>query len=439
MANPGEQMTQQGTTAATAGRQALTPGRLWGILVLLSVGVMISFIDRTSISAAIADKTFIESFQLSQIDRGTIGSAYFWSYGLCQLFMGWLADRYGVKWLYAVFFAVWCVATALTGFATSFAVLILMRLIIGAAESVSIPASYRWIRDNFDDRRTGTAIGLFTAGNKLGNAIGAPVAAWLIVQYDWQAMFFLTGLVGLIWLIPWITLVPNQKRDRQATAIAVREMRSVTWGAIAASPVVWGSFVVNFCYGYFGFFCATWMPSYLVETRGLSLQASGGYTFLSFAGQALVAILGGWLADRLIAGGRDPIKVRKAFIIGGFLGACTVLLGANATTVPVALFWSVASLSILGFATANLQALCRLALIPRPAVGRVTGVQQVATSLSGGIAASLSGWLLHVSGGYTLPMFMIFVFLALGAATTWLMMQPKWSPKVVEVEDSAAA
>ena len=75
---------------------------------------------------------------------------------------------------------------------------------------------------------------------------------------------------------------------------------------------------------------------------------------------------------------------------------------------------------------------CRLALIPKPAVGRVTGVQQVATSLSGGTAASLSGWLLHISGGYTLPMNVIFLFLVLGAATTWLLMQPKWSPKVVE-------
>ncbi len=441
MASLGDEMTAELKAVvppAKGGPHVLTPARLWGILVLLSVGVMISFVDRTSISAAIADKKFIHSFNLSQIDRGTIGSAYFWSYGICQLFMGWLADRYGVKWLYAAFFLVWCLATAATGFATSFATLIAMRFLIGAAESVSIPASYRWIRDNFDDRRSGTAIGIFTAGNKLGNAIGAPVAAWLIVQYEWQAMFFLTGLVGLIWLVPWVLLVPNDKRDHLAAATTVREMRSVTWRAIAASPVVWGSFLVNFCYGYFGFFCATWMPSYLVETRGLSLEASGGYTFLSFAGQALVAIFGGWFADRLIAGGRDPIRVRKLFIVGGFLGACTVLLGVNAHTVPVALFWVVTSLSILGLATANLQALCRLALIPRPAVGRVTGVQQVATSLSGGAAASLSGWLLHVSGSYTLPMVMIFVFLALGAATTWVMMQPRWSPKIIEEPGAAS-
>lgn len=413
-------------------RAALSDAARWGLLVLVSVGVLIAFIDRTSISSAIADKGFIRDFALTQTDRGTLASAFFWSYGIFQLIMGWIVDRYGVKWPYALFFSCWCAATALTGTATSFATLILMRFIIGAAESIAIPASYRWIRNNFDDGSAGTAVGIFTSGNKLGNAIGAPVAAWLIVHYDWQAMFFFTGVLGLIWLVPWMLFVPNDLPRGAHLAATKQSAASVTWRAIFASPVVWGGLVVNFCYGYFGFFCATWMPSYLVEQRGLSLEQSGVYTFFSFAGVALVAIFGGWAADRMIKRGGDPITVRKGFIVAGFLGACTVLLGATARTLPTALFWNIASLSVLGLATANLQALCRLALIPKPAVGRVTGVHQVATSASGGVTAGLSGWLLHVSGNYNLPMFIIFIFLVIGAATTWFMMKPEWSPKIVD-------
>ena len=74
----------------------------------------------------------------------------------------------------------------------------------------------------------------------------------------------------------------------------------------------------------------TWMPSYLVEQRGLSLQSSGLYTFFSFAGIAIVAVIGGWAADKLIARGGDPVLVRKTFVVAGFAGACTVLLGAYA-------------------------------------------------------------------------------------------------------------
>jgi hypothetical protein len=137
-------------------------------------------------------------------------------------------------------------------------------------------------------------------------------------------------------------------------------------------------------------------------------------------------------ADRLIARGRDAVTVRKAFVVAGFLGACTVLLGANGKSLDVALFWNVFSLSFLGLTTANNLALSRLTLIPAPAVGLVTGVQQVATSLAGGVAASLSGWLLTVSGGYRLPMLVIFVFLLLGAVSTLVLMQPRWAPKIRE-------
>ena len=115
------------------------------------------------------------------------------------------------------------------------------------------------------------------------------------------------------------------------------------------------------------------------------------------------------------------------------MGGCTVLLGAYATTLDMALFWNVFSLSFLGLATANNLALSRLTLIPKQAIGLVTGVQQVATSLAGGVAASLSGWLLHVSGNYELPMMVIFVFLLIGAAATAILLRPEWAPKVTEV------
>ena len=428
----------------TAGAGDVRPQRAakasasWALLILLTIGVMIAFVDRTSISAAIADKGFIHHFSLSSVDRGAVNSAYFWSYGVAQLFMGWLVDRYGVKWPYAIFFFLWCVATAATGLVTGFVALIVMRLLVGAAEAIAIPASYRWIRNNFDESHTGTAVGIFTSGNKLGSAIGAPIAAWLIVNYNWHLMFFFTGAVAVAWLVPWVLMVPSDLPSRAEAVVAKRKAASVSWGSIMASPVVWGGLVVNFCYGYFTFFCVTWMPAYLVEQRHLSLEQSGIYTFFSFAGVALVAVGAGWLADRMIARGGDSIAVRKGFIVAGFIGGCTVLLGVEAQSLNTALFWNVASLSLLGLTTANMQALCRLALIPKVAIGRVTGVQQVATSLSGGVTASLSGWLLYVSGSYVLPMFIILVFLVIGAAATLILMQPKWSPQIVEVKAEPA-
>jgi ACS family D-galactonate transporter-like MFS transporter len=423
-----------GPVADEATTQALW--KRWAILALLAMGALIAFVDRTSISSALAVPHFKQHFHLSNLDRGWINSAFFWSYAALQIPMGWVVDRYGVKVPYTICFVLWCVASALTGLTTSLAALVVMRLIVGAAEAVVVPASYRWIRNNFHEGQSGTAVGLYMLGNKFGPAIGAPVAAWLIVAYDWRAMFFITGAVGLVWLLPWLFMVKNDLPKKVDMAAVHRDASVMPFRNVLASPLVWGTLVVNFCYNYFTFYCMTWMPAYLVEQRGLSLAKMGLYSFFSFAGIAIVALAAGWTADKLIARGGDAVVVRKAFVVAGFLVASTVILGARATNVGEALFWNVASLSGLGLATANNLALCRLTLIPKPAVGIVTGVQQVAVSLAGMVAPILSGWLLDVSGGYQLPMYVIFAFLLLGAVTTLFVLRREWAPKI---PDGAAA
>lgn len=411
-------------------RQPSNAENPWAILVLLALGLLISFVDRTSLSAALADKRFVREFALTSVERGWLNSAVFWSYGLVQMPMGWIVDRYGVKWPYAICFVLWCIAAAATGMVTTLAALIVMRLLIGVAESVVVPATYRYLADNFAETQKGTALGIFSIGGKMGPALGAPIAAWIIVNHSWQAMFIATGLIGLIWLLPWLSMVRNDFPSRAQLAMAKQRASSVPLRNLLVSPVVWGGLVNNFCYSYFAFYCMTWMPAYLVEQRGLSLEKSGLYTFFSFAGIAIVAALAGWGADRIIARGHDAVIVRKCFIVAGFIGGTTVLLGAYAPSLRMALFWNVVSLSLLGLVTANTLALCKLTLIPKQAVGLNTGLQQVAASLAGGVSASLSGWLLHLGGSYKWPMMAIFAFLLIGATSTLVLLQRKWVPKV---------
>jgi MFS family permease len=428
-------IAEEAPAAPAESRSAVASAAPWGILALLTVGVLIAYFDRTSISSALADKSFIAHFEMSDADRGFVGAAFFWSYALMQIPMGWIVDRFGVKYPYAICFALWCVATAATGLMHVVAGLFVMRLIVGLTEAIVTPASYRWIRLNMPETHAGTAVGIFAMGNKIGVAIGAPIAAWLIVTFDWRLMFVISGLAGLVWLIPCMMLVKRDFLAKTEFSAARRKTGQVTFRSIIKAPVIWGAMIVNFCYGYFSFYCMTWMPAYLVEEQGLSLQESGLYTFFSFAGIALVAVVAGWAADRIIARGYDAIITRKVFIVAGFAGASTVLLGAYAHSLEWALFWNVFSLSALGLTTANNLALCKITLIPPPAVGLSVGVQQVAGTLSGGVAAGLSGWLLHTTGSYDAPMMVIVAFLAIGAAACIILLRPKWSPKITQVED----
>ena len=193
--------------------------RRWGIIGLLVLGVVIAYVARSNISVAVVVPEFKRLFHLTDHQRGTLNSAFFWSYAFLQIPAGWLVDRYGVKFPYAIAFLVWSLVSAATALAGSVAQLLALRVMLGVGESVVIPASMRWIRFHFTEKERGLAIGVYMTGTKFGPAIGAPLAAWLIAVYDWRMMFVMLGLGGLIWLIPWLMLcaTTTARSSRPAT------------------------------------------------------------------------------------------------------------------------------------------------------------------------------------------------------------------------------
>jgi MFS family permease len=385
----------------------------WSIVALLTLGVIVAYVDRVNLSVAVIDTGFKSVFQLTARDRGLVTSAFFWSYAALQIPAGWLVDRYGSKRPYAVGYFVWSLLSAGTALATGFSGLFAARLLLGVGEAVMHPASMRWIRFNFAEKERGLAIGVFMAGSKYGPAIGTMLSAWLIQSYGWRAMFLAMGLGGLLWLVPWIVFVKNDAATGERNSGPVD---AVPFGDLLARRALWGTIIGTFCYMYFVYFSLTWLPSYLNEARHLSLASSSLYTTFSFAGMATVGILGGWSADRLIKRGHDAVTVRRAFTIAGFLMASTELVGANTSSLSVALFFSIFSLSGLGLATANYWALTQT-LMPGAAVGRIVGIQNTAASLPGIVAPILTGWLVQRTGTYRSAMWLVFFLLLVGVAS----------------------
>ncbi len=400
----------------------------WSVIALLSLGMIIAYVDRTNLSVALAVPEFKEFFSLTDAQRGNLNSAFFWSYAFLQIPAGWLVDRYGVKFPYAIGFFFWCLVSAATAATRSFGQLFTLRFLLGVGESVVTPASMRWIRFHFSEKERGLAVGMYMTGTKIGPAIGAPIAAWLILSFGWRAMFVILGLGGLLWLIPWMLLVKNDDRARETAQAPKGGAPPVSFGKMMASPVIWGTIIGTFCYMYFVYFCMTWMPAYFVERRGMSLNSMGLYQFFSFGGMATMAAVAGWLADRRIARGGDPVKVRKAFTIAGFVIASTEVFGALSESHAVALFFAVFSLSGLGLATANYWALTQT-LIPGGAIGRIVGIQNCAANLPGIVAPILTGWLKEKTGSYDAPMQAIWVFLIVGIAAYVFLVRKEYAPK----------
>jgi ACS family D-galactonate transporter-like MFS transporter len=408
-----------------------TPWVRWTVVALLNIGAIIAYVNRTNLSVALASPDFKAWFHLTDSDRGNLNAAFFWSYAVLQIPAGWLVDRYGVKIPYAIGFLSWSVVSAVTAMVGSVSQLFALRFLLGIAESIITPASLRYIRFNFVEKERGLAVGFYMTGTKIGPAVGAPIAAWLILHYDWRVMFVILGAGSLVWLIPWMLIAPRDAGGAPVSKPGAQVAAPVAFGRIMASPVIWGTIVGTFCYMYFVYFCMTWMPAYFVERRHMSLSSMGLYTFFSFAGMAIVATAGGWAADRMISRGGDPVRIRKAFTIAGFLIASTEVIGALSDSTNVALFFAVLSLSGLGLATANYWALTQT-LIPGGAIGRIVGIQNCAANLPGIVAPILTGWLKQKTGSYDAPMQAIWLFLLLGIAAYVFLVREKYAPVAVK-------
>jgi MFS family permease len=401
--------------------------RRWAVVALLALASIIAYVDRVNLSVALIDPAFKNFFRISNTDRGLLNSAFFWSYSLLQIPAGWLVDRYGSKYPVIAGFAVWSGLTALTALTTGFYTLFAVRLLLGMGEAVLHTASMRWIRFHFAEKQRGLAIGIFMSGSKYGPAVGAMLSALLIDRFGWQAMFLILGLLALTWIVPFFFLVADDQESGTAAKETARGDDAATMRGMLASPIIWGTVIGTFCYMYFVYFCLTWMPAYLNEARGLSLDSSSLFTSFPFAGMATVAILGGWAADGLIGRGHDAVKVRKAFTIAGFVMASTELVGAYSASLNVALFFFVFSLSGLGLATANYWALTQT-LLPGAAIGRIVGLQNFAANLPGVVAPIITGWLVEKTGTFTAPLEAVLVALVVGVAAYLFLVREKYAP-----------
>lgn len=384
----------------------------WWVVLWLSFGMVIAYIDRVNLTAAIPQ--IAANLSLDDNQKGIALSAFFWTYTLGQIPAGLLVDRFGVRSLYTIGMVLWSLASAATVFIGNLGSLIATRLIVGLGESVVTSCSLRYIRTHFEEEKRGLAVGVYMTGTKIGPAVGLPLAGFLVVTYGWQSMFLILGLGSLLWLGPWLAWVRSTDPSARPLAVATagKSAERVTLGQALSNPIMWGIIGGTYCYMYFVYYCMTWMPQYFQKTHGMSIQESNWFGGVSFAGMAAVAALAGWAADKMIARGADPIRVRRGFTIAGFVMAATQTLSTFTQSTDLMIFFTVASLCGLGLATANYWALTQTFM---PGALPVA-IQNTAANLAGVIAPWLTGWLIKQTGSFDAPVKAVGFWLVLGIA-----------------------
>ncbi len=386
----------------------------WWILGLLVVAMVASYIDRGNISMAIPMITDV--FGLDAEDKGYIFSSFFLGYTLMQVPSGWLVDRFGIKWTYAVSYFAWCIIAACFGFTTVLWQLLVLRMMLGVTESISGPAGNAYIAAHFGEDRRGFASGILVSGSKIGPAVGAVIAGVLIDGYGWRMLFVLCGLVPLVWLVPWLTLYRRQEKMEHVpgtnpegiTQSGVREgtvSSKITLTELMRQRKTWGIFSGYFFYGYVWFLYISWLPSYLYEVLGFSIRDTGWWAGFSYGCLGLVVVLSGHAADVLIKKGRTPTSIRKGFIVAGFLFGSLILAVPFINDAVWAMLLVVIAISGMGLATANTWAITQ-SVAPAGSVGMLAGIQNFGATGGGLLAPVVTGFLIQSTGSYT-PAFVL--------------------------------
>jgi sugar phosphate permease len=225
-----------------------------------------------------------------------------------------LADRFGSRPLLIFALVFWSVFTGLTGLATSFVALIVVRIFFGFGEGLENGAQFKLIGDYFPSRQRSGANAVFLTALSLGPAVAAPLAAWLVVHTGWQALFFWFTLPGLSVAVLLALFLPRGAPPR--TSAEAVDQPAAGWGGALRTNTSWLAFAAYLCFNiaFWGFI--GWMPSYLNTTRHIALAQLGFVASTPYLWGFAGTIVVGWLGNTVFARHR-PALVGVSYLLAG--------------------------------------------------------------------------------------------------------------------------
>ena len=360
-------------------------------LVLLVFSVFINYVDRGNLS--IAAPLLKTELGVSASQLGILLSSFFWTYTACLFLCGWLVDRVDVTRVLAGGLLLWSVATAATGAIRGFAMLLVMRMVLGMGESVAFPCYSKILAEHLPEQYRGFANGAIIAGMKLGPAAGTLGAGMLMAIFGWRPVFIGIGLISLLWLPAWM-----KWRPRMETVEHSRECQ-VSVVDILRQHKFWATAAGGFCVAYPLYFTITWLPFYLVHERQLAMSEMVNKAALYYTVDAGAALVTGWATDCLIRRGFGIGVVRKSAMALGWISAAIGFLGCSYATSHS--YWAWLIVVAVGCGTGNACFWSFVQTLAGPtAVGRWCGLKNAFSNLAGIICPALTGFSVDWTGNF---------------------------------------
>jgi len=406
-------------------RKAAVPGRRWRIAWLLGIGVLINYFDRVNLS--VSRGALFAAFGMSDMAFGYLSSAYNLTYCFCQLPIGVILDKFGVKRVGRVGTFLWSMATFGAAISPTLSGLFGARFLLGVGEAPTFPANAKAVGLWFPPSERSFSTAVFDAGAKFASVIGVPIIGVVLLRFGWRWSFAFTGLISFFYFL-YFRVVYRDPDDDPGLSEAERsyieqgdsletapggETRSTLWQLLGQRKVL--GLALGFgSYNYVFYLLLTWLPSYLSMALHIDLLHSFLYTSLPWLFATVTDLgIGGWLVDFLIHRGWNASTVRRVVLIGGTAFGLGILGAARAQSATQALIWI--SISIGGLAAAAPVGWSLPSLIARrPDVGKVGGIVNFSNQISGICAPIVTAYFVTARHSFAWAFGVAAIYLAIG-------------------------
>ena len=343
----------------------------WMIVGLIAVATIINYIDRNAL--AVMWPEISKDVGATKEDYALLVTVFMLFYAAGQFLFGRLFDIIGTRLGFALSIAVWSISIALHAVSHSILSFSIVRALLGVSEAGAWPGAVKANAEWFPARERALAQGIFNAGASIGAIVSAPLIAFLFLWLGWRGTFVLVGVMGFVWILPWLVIYragPDRHpwvnaaerawiaETPDAAHAAARDAYVPDMRQLLGHRQTWGILVSRFFLDPIWWLFVSWLPIYLADTFGFDIKQIGIFAWVPFVGAMFGSLSGGWLSGRLIAAGWSVDRARKWVITLGGVIMAPALIGAVLATDPV---WAVLTIAavLFGFQVAigNIQTL----------------------------------------------------------------------------------
>ncbi len=314
-------------------------GLRWYIIGLIGLATIINYIDRSAIN--VLWPYIYKEFGITDADSkealALITNFFLVAYAIGQTVTGKMMDAIGTRLGMAISIVAWSISISLHSLARSLTSFSIFRSLLGISEAGNWPGATKSNAEWFPAKERSIAQGIFGASASLGNVIALPVIAASYALLGWKGTFLVIGVLGLLWLVPWLVInktTPDKhpwitdeerdyivKKDTQDSGSA-ENIKVYSWKELLHFRNTWGIITSRFFIDPIWWMFVTWLPTFLKDQFSFNIKEVGGAGWIPYAFAALGGILGGIYSSRLVRRGVAPNRTRLSAITIG----CGIML-----------------------------------------------------------------------------------------------------------------